>query len=218
MFANFIPVLAFALGDLVQAVLGFAMQLGYPGIFLAMLLETIVTPIPSEVIMPFAGFLVYKYGSGLIGVLLVATLGALGSTLGSFILYLASLKAGRFLVLKYGRYVFLSESKLRLAEVWFDKHGEKAVFLGRLGPLVRELISIPAGLSRMKLKAFLPYTFAGSWIWSALLAYLGFKLGEGWNSISSISNIIEIASAGVIIIVIIYLVQRGKPKQPPDSS
>ena len=212
MSVHFIPTLAFALGDLIHVMLAFARQLGYPGIFLAMFLETIITPIPSEAIMPFAGFLAYTNGSGLIGVLFVATLGALGSTLGAFLLYLVSLKAGRFLFLKYGRYVFLSESKLRLAEVWFDKHGEKAVFFGRLGPLVRELISIPAGLSRMKLKAFLPYTFAGSFIWSTLLAYLGFKLGESWNRIDSISNIIEIASAGVILIVIIYLVSRGKPK------
>ena len=106
--------------------------------------------------------------------------GALGSLLGSLVFYWASLHGGRRILLRYGKYVLISKGELDKAEAWFDKYGERAVFVGRLLPVVRSFISIPAGLARMNLWRFSLYTFAGSFIWSLILAYAGFILGENW--------------------------------------
>lgn len=150
----------------------------YEGIFLAALLETIIPPIPTLAVFPTAGFLASQQGIPLIGVIPMILLGATGATVGTSAIYLIALKLGRVVLLRYLRYVRISENKLERVEIWFEKYGDKAVFLGRMVPVMREMISIPAGLLKMKIPKFIMYTFAGSCIWSAGTILAGYYFGE----------------------------------------
>ena len=150
----------------------------YEGIFLAALIETIVPPIPTLAIFPTAGFLASQQGIPLIGVIPMIVLGATGATVGTTGIYLIALKLGRVVLFRYLRYVKVSESKLERVEVWFEKYGDKAVLFGRVVPVMREMISIPAGLLKMKIPKFVLYTFAGSCIWSTGTILGGYYFGE----------------------------------------
>ena len=150
----------------------------YEGIFLAALLETVVPPIPTLAVFPTAGFLASQQQIPLIGVIPMILLGATGATIGTSAIYLIALKLGRVVLLRYLNYVKVSEKKLERVEIWFEKYGDKAVFLGRMVPVMREMISIPAGLLKMKIPKFVMYTFAGSLIWSAGTILAGYYFGE----------------------------------------
>ena len=150
----------------------------YEGIFLAALLETVVPPIPTLAVFPTAGFLASQQQIPLIGVIPMILLGATGATIGTSAIYLIALKLGRVVLLRYLHYVKVSEKKLERVEIWFEKYGDKAVFLGRMVPVMREMISIPAGLLKMKIPKFVMYTFAGSLIWSAGTILAGYYFGE----------------------------------------
>ena len=150
----------------------------YEGIFLAALLETIIPPIPTLAIFPTAGFLASQQGISLIGVIPMIILGAIGATIGTSAIYLIALKLGRIVLLRYLKYVRISEKKLDRVEVWFEKYGDKAVFLGRMIPVMREMISIPAGLLKMRIPKFVMYTFAGSCAWSSGTILAGYYFGE----------------------------------------
>jgi membrane protein DedA with SNARE-associated domain len=154
------------------------LALGYPGIILLMAIESACIPLPSEVIMPFSGYLVYR---GDFNLWAVAVAGAVGCVLGSLVAYWVGLRGGRRLIEKYGRYVLLSSHELDIADRWFAKYGEVIVFASRLLPVIRTFIAFPAGVARMNLKRFVIYTFAGSLPWCLGLAYVGQKLGEQWN-------------------------------------
>ncbi len=160
----------------------------YEGIFLAALLETIIPPIPTLAVFPTAGFLASQQGIPLIGVVPMIILGAIGATIGTSVLYLVALKLGRVVLLRYLKYVRISEKKLERVEIWFEKYSDKAVFLGRMIPVMREMISVPAGLLKMRIPKFITYTFAGSCVWSAgtILAgyYFGEALGLGTDAMS----------------------------------
>ena len=151
----------------------------YEGIFLAALIETIVPPVPTLAVFPTAGFLASQQSLPLSSVALMIFLGASGATIGTSAIYLIALKLGRNILLRYLRYVRVSEKKLERVEIWFEKYGDKAVFLGRMVPVMREMISIPAGLLKMRIPKFVLYTFCGSCVWSAGTILSGYYFGEG---------------------------------------
>ncbi len=152
--------------------------LGYSGIVLLMAIESACVPLPSEIIMPFSGYLV---STGQMNLWLVGLAGAVGCVLGSLVAYWVGSFGGRPLIEKYGRIVLVSRHDLDMADRWFANHGEIIVFVSRLLPAIRTFIAFPAGVARMNLKRFVIYTFAGSLPWCLGLAYIGQKLGEKWN-------------------------------------
>ena len=152
--------------------------LGYGGIVLLMAIESACIPLPSEIIMPFSGYLVSTGELNLWG---VAIAGAVGCVLGSLVAYWVGMYGGRPFIEKYGRYVLLSRHDLDIADRWFAKYGEVIVFVSRLLPAIRTFIAFPAGVARMNLSRFVIYTFAGSLPWCLALAYVGQKLGEQWD-------------------------------------
>ncbi len=150
----------------------------YEGIFLAALLETIIPPIPTLAVFPTAGFLASQQGISLLGLIPMFILGGIGATIGTSALYLIALKLGRVVLLRYLGCVKVNEKKLERVEIWFEKYGDKAVFLGRMVPVMREMISVPAGLLKMRISKFMIYTFAGSCVWSTGTILSGYYFGE----------------------------------------
>ena len=149
----------------------------YAGVFLAALIETIIPPIPTMAVFPTAGFIASQNGLGIPELFLLGILGGLGASIGSTVIYLIALKLGRTALLKYLKYVKVSEKKLTKVEQWFQKYGDKAVLFGRMIPVFREMVSIPAGLLKMKLPKFLAYTILGSCGWSMTLIFIGYYFG-----------------------------------------
>jgi len=152
---------------------------GYLGVVLLMAVESACIPLPSEVIMPFSGYLVY---TGRFHLLWVATAGAIGCNLGSVIAYEIGFYGGRPLVERYGSYILLSRGEVDWADHFFARWGSAAVFIARLLPVIRTFIALPAGIARMPRLRFHVYTFVGSWPWCFVLAYIGMKLGEKWET------------------------------------
>jgi membrane protein DedA with SNARE-associated domain len=152
--------------------------LGYAGVVLLMAIESACIPLPSEIIMPFSGYLVY---TGRFNLWLVGVAGAVGCVVGSWVAYYVGMYGGRPLIEKYGRYVLVSGHDLDLADRWFARYGEIIVFASRLLPVVRTFIAFPAGVARMNITRFTVYTFLGSLPWCIGLAYVGQLLGEQWD-------------------------------------
>ena len=150
----------------------------YAGVFIAALIETVIPPIPTMAVFPTAGFLASQNNFELYQVVLLGIIGGLGASIGSTVIYLIALKLGRVALLRYLRYVKVSEKKLTRVEKWFQKYGEKAVLFGRMIPVFREMISIPAGLFKMKFAKFLTYTVLGSCGWSITLILVGYYFGN----------------------------------------
>ena len=149
----------------------------YAGIFLAALIETVIPPIPTMVVFPTAGFIASQNGLELPELIILGIIGGIGASIGSTVIYLIALKLGRTALLKYLKYVRVSEKKLTRVENWFQKYGDKAVLFGRMIPVFREMISIPAGLLKMRFKKFLAYTILGSCGWSITLVFAGYYFG-----------------------------------------
>ena len=152
--------------------------LGYGGIVLLMAIESACIPLPSEIIMPFSGYLVY---TGRFNLWLVGIAGAIGCVAGSMVAYWIGMYGGRPLIERYGRFILISRHDLDLADRWFAKYGEAIVFTSRLLPVIRTFIAFPAGVARMNIPRFIIYTFAGSLPWCLGLAYVGQLLGEQWD-------------------------------------
>ena len=173
--------------------------IGYPGIVLAMALENIFPPIPSEAVLPFAGALSAKGELSFWGAIAAGTVGSL---IGAVVLYAVGYvarEAGvRRLVAAYGRYLFISESDLDRSAAWFERYGEAIIFFGRLIPLIRSIISVPAGYTRMNMVRFLIYTTLGTTLWNLILTYIGRVLGENWADISDLMAPYE---NGVLILI-----------------
>ncbi len=186
--------------------------LGYPGIFLLMTVESSALPFPSEVVMPPAGYLVFQ---GKMNPWLVVLAGGLGSLAGAYANYCGALYLGRPLLLQYGRFVGLAEEKLKKTEDFFRQHGEISTFIGRLLPVIRQLISIPAGLARMNHFRFAFYTSLGATIWCAILVWIGYAIGDNQQLIMSLSRQASAwAITGCFLLLACYLyrhkTRRGK--------
>ena len=181
---------------------------GYGGIVLLMAIESACIPLPSEVIMPFSGALsvgaiAMQYGRQPFSLFWVATAGALGCNLGSAIAYFVGYYGGRPLVEKYGSYLLLSRRDLDWADRFFARHGDWAVFFSRLLPVVRTFIALPAGVARMPQLRFHAYTFIGSWPWCFVLAYVGQKLGEKWESDPRLKIWFHRFDAAIVIVLVV---------------
>ena len=147
------------------------------GVFLAALIETIIPPIPTMAVFPTAGFIASQNGLELPELFLLGIVGGLGASIGSTLIYLIALKLGRTVLLRYLKRVKVSEKKLTKVENWFQKYGDKAVLFGRMVPVFREMISVPAGLLKMKFPKFLAYTILGSCGWSMTMIFIGYYFG-----------------------------------------
>lgn len=190
---------------LAQFVVATIDKIGYMGIFGLMALESCGIPMPSEVIMPFSGFVVAE---GKMLFWTVVVLGALGNLVGSWIAYWIGYKGGRPLIEKYGKYILISKHDLDLADRWFTKYGDWTVFFGRLLPVVRTYISFPAGISKMDFKKFSYYTFAGALPWTYLFAYLGVKMGNNWEQIRAKLHGFDMSMAVIVVLFIVLYVWR----------
>jgi membrane protein DedA with SNARE-associated domain len=179
--------------------------LGYPGILILMSLESMIFPMPSELVMPFAGFLVAE---GKFNFFLIMLFSSLGSIIGSLLSYYIGFYGGKRAVLKFGKYLLLDVSDLEKTEAWFKRRGEKIIFISRFIPVVRHLISVPAGIGKMNLKKFVIYTLIGATLWNAYLAYMGYLLGKNWQIVRNYSEYISIIVFVVILLFGIFFIYR----------
>ena len=180
-------------------------HLGYGGIVLLMALESACIPLPSEIIMPFAGYLA---ATGAMTLWAAALAGAIGCQIGSLVAYYIGAYGGRPFVERYGRYVLFSHHDLDLADRWFSRHGNITVFVARLLPAIRTFIALPAGISRMEIWRFNLYTFTGSFIWSLGLAWIGMKLGSHWDTLGPYFNRSETAIGAFLVAGAVWYLYR----------
>ncbi len=206
MFSDLVALLGQVVMDLINS-------FGYTGIFLAMLIESVSLPLPSEVIMPFAGFLA---ASGQFNFWLVVLMGTMGNLVGSILAYIIGFYGGAPLVIKYGKYFLIRHKDYLKAEVWFLKYGSWAIFTSRLLPVVRTFISLPAGVAKMPFKTFTVYTFLGCFLWSLFLTYIGYLLGENWVIIHEFFRQFDYAIIVLIIIGIGYYIYRHYRKSTSE--
>lgn len=204
-------------GNMIEIISGWIANYGYPAVFAAALLENLFPPIPSELVFPLIGFSAQTNDLGMAGAIGMAIVGAVGSTVGAIIIYFIALKIGLPTITRIGkRYHLLSESDLKKTETWFVRHGELAVFLGRMAPGIRELISIPAGIAEMNIVRFTFFTFIGSCIWSIFLTLVGFFIGDAWirfyGNYSQVFDIVGITLILVIIAIVAIKYYKGKQK------
>lgn len=195
--------------QLLSFIAGVYNTLGWPGVVLLMGIESASIPLPSELIMPLAGWmLIQAKGLPVSYLLLAALYGALGNLLGSLLAYAVGAWGGRPLLHKYGRYLLITRSELDRADAWFARYGDWAIFLSRLLPVVRTFISFPAGVVRMKLLRFSLLTFAGSFPWSLALAYGGYVLGDNWEAMRRAMRPFDIPIIIALVALVIFYVYR----------
>ncbi|MBI3260878.1 DedA family protein [Candidatus Berkelbacteria bacterium] len=180
---------------------------GYAGVVLLMAIESAGIPAPSEVIMPFSGYLV---GQGNLNLYLAAAAGTFGNLIGSLIAYAIGYWGGRPLIERYGRYILLRHHELDLADRFFAKYGKLTVFVGRLLPIVRTYISFPAGIAKMDIKQFSLYTVLGAFPWSLGLAYIGLRLGAHWETIKHYTRGLDVVVVIAIGLVVAWWVWRKR--------
>lgn len=192
---SFLAELTAAIRDLIES-------LGYPGIFLAMFVEGIITPIPSELIMPFAGYLA---SLGTFDLVLVILVGTAGATAGSTVAYHIGSHLGRPFISKYGRYFRITEDHVDRAERWFEKYGVLSIFIGHSLPGTRSFISFPAGIAKMRLSSFILFTFLGALVWNTVLAVTGYLLGAEWERFVQTFEFVDVlVLAGVAVLLAVY--------------
>jgi len=195
--------------DLFKAVTSWIGALGYWGVAVGMAVESANIPLPSEIIMPFGGYLV---STGQLNFFWTGMAGTIGGTVGSILSYLLGLWGGRPFLLRYGKYFFITPERLAMADHWFYRYGEATVFFTRLMPIIRTFISLPAGISGMNFPRFVLYTFLGSLPWCFFLTYLGLKLGEHWEELKAWFHRADALMAATIIGAALYLWYRCRKK------
>jgi membrane protein DedA with SNARE-associated domain len=204
-------VLESLIGALATWIIAIISSIGYFGIALLMAIESACIPLPSEIIMPFSGYLV---STGRFDLLLVATAGAIGCNIGSSIAYAVGYYGGRPLVEKWGSYILVSRRDLDLVDRFFARFGSITVFISRLLPVVRTFIALPAGIARMPQTKFQLYTFIGSWPWCFALAYVGERLGDRWNSDPALRDLFHrfdaVIVAAIVLLAAWYVVRHWK--------
>jgi membrane protein DedA with SNARE-associated domain len=186
------------LSILIPWVTGVISHIGYGGVALLMAIESACIPLPSEIIMPFAGYLVYL---GRFNLFLVATAGAIGCNIGSAVAYWVGAYGGRPLVEKFGSYILLSQRDLDRNFAFFNRYGSITVLVGRMLPVVRTFIGLPAGIARMPQLRFHIYTFIGSWPWCLAMAYIGMRLGEAWDSDPRLKSAFHRADLAIVAVL-----------------
>jgi membrane protein DedA with SNARE-associated domain len=201
------------LRPVIDLVISFISTTGYVGIFLLMILESALIPIPSEIIMPFSGFLVT---SGKFHPIAVILAGSLGNLVGSVLTYYIGIKFGRVFIIKYGKYIFFKENHLEFTDKLFKKYGDRISFVGRLLPLIRTYVSLPAGIGKTNLAKFVFYTFAGSVIWNTMLTYAGIQLGNNWENIDKYSIYLDIAAVFAIVVFIVWIISKRRSLRKSD--
>jgi len=174
-------------------------EVGYVGVMILMAMESMIFPVPSEAVMPFTGFLIYEKKFSWISVFIFSTL---GSIIGSSISYLMGLYGGRIFILKYGKYFLLEKEHLEITEKFFCKYGEITILISRFIPVIRHLISIPAGMAKMNFIKFIIFTTIGASAWNMFLAYMGYILKSNWKEIMKYSKILDF----IIILLLLFII------------
>jgi len=189
--------------DLMQMLVDGIGAMGYPGIFLLMAMESSLVPVPSELVMPPAGYLAQQ---GLMNAWLAICVGSVGSLAGAYVNYFGAHYLGRPLILRYGKYLLIPPEKFQRVERFFLRHGEVSTFIGRLLPVVRHLISIPAGLSGMNHLRFATYTLLGAFTWCSVLTWIGYAIGRNQDLIMLYSRQAVLwAAAGSSLLLVVYV-------------
>ena len=196
-----------------KAILGFIENtytiMQWPGVVILMAIESACIPVPSELIMPLAGWMLIKNQHLPSSYLILAGFyGALGNTIGSIITYAVGAWGGRPFLKKYGRYLLITHHDLDLADRWFARRGSWSVFISRILPVIRTYISLPAGIARMNFVKFCVYTFIGSFIWSLGLAYGGYQLGEHWEQVRAVMRPFDLPIIVLVLILVAYYAYR----------
>lgn len=189
-------------------------KFGYTGILITMAIESACIPLPSEIIMPFSGYLV---STGQFSMLGVTMAGAIGNVLGSLMAYYVGVWGGRPFVERYGPYFLVSRRDLEMADRWFLKYGEAAVLISRMLPVVRTFISLPAGIVRMNVPKFVLFSFIGAVPWCYLLAYIGLKLGERWDGLHEYFHHLDVVIGMVLVLGFVYFLWSHWPRAKPQA-
>lgn len=194
-------------------------DLGYPGLFVLITLESTLVPIPSELVMPFAGALAARGDFSLPVVLVINSTAAL---LGSLLCYGIGAAGGKPLLLRYGKYVLIRRKDIEKTEAYFARHGKATILIGRFLPVVRHIISIPAGIARMPLVPFLTQTFIGATIWGTVLIMIGYELGAQWDTVATkLKRVDLIVGLGILAMLVAlgirFVVRRRRERESPQN-
>lgn len=195
---------------LVEYITAFISFTGYVGVMILMILESMIAPVPSEAVMPFAGFLITEGQFSFAGVAVASTS---GSIIGSTVSYYLGLYGGKPVVKKFGKYLLLDEHHLEITEKFFGKYGDITVFISRFIPIVRHLISIPAGVGKMNFTKFLIYTSVGATLWNMFLAYVGFVMRNNWDKLHHYNKYFDVPVLIVLIGGFSFFVYKSLKKK-----
>lgn len=181
------------------------LRLGYPGLFLLITLESTLVPIPSELVMPFAGFLAAKGEFSLAVIIIINSTAAM---VGSGLCYWLGAAGGKPLLVRYGKFIFVRQKDIEKTEAFFARHGKATILIGRFLPVVRHIISVPAGIARMPLVPFFTQTFIGATIWGTVLILIGYELGARWESVAKQLKHVDLMIGGLIVLGLVALAIR----------
>lgn len=194
------------LGKFVESIIS---SFGYSGVFIAMAIESACIPLPSEIILPFTGYMVSVGHFDFWQATVIATLGNL---FGGLVAYYVGVWGGRPFLKRFGRYIMINQRELAWTERLFEKHGEMTVFLGRMLPIVRTFISLPAGIARMNLLKMVTYTVFGAFLWCTFLIFLGQKLGENWTSLKPFFHRADVVIGGTLVLAVFLVVWKRRKR------